>query len=214
LEQCPPEDSDPRANASTDQPGDGRSDRWGSLERRQNGDRREQPTSIWDSIASARRRRHGRRAGEQEGTYVDRFHRRDVVLLVVIFVLNIFDALFTLLWLQRGGGEGNPFMAWMLEVGDWAFLAQKCFVVGVWLLLLIAHKNFRLARLGLWSAASLYSLLLLYHFALITSGVEPSSGGWDPDAARLEQTREQGGDRGLDPQWARPQAHSAKPGGV
>jgi hypothetical protein len=180
--------------------------RWPEADRRVLPDRRLAPTPFWSAFLGLRRRRHGRRAGERDGIYVDRFARRDVALVVAILVLNIFDAFFTLIWLQRGGAEGNPVMAWVLEQGDGLFLVQKCFVVSIWLLLLVVHKNFRAARLGLWSLAAIYSLLILYHFALIGSGVDPRHGPGHGTAVASEEPGQQRGHRGLDPQRALPEA--------
>ena len=87
---------------------------------------------------------------------------------MAVLLLNILDALFTMLWLQRGGTEANPIMAWLLEIGNSAFLVQKCLIVGLWLVLLLVHKNFRIARVGLWALTGVYSLLLLYHLFLIS----------------------------------------------
>ena len=136
-------------------------------------DRRSRPTSPWSSLTGRRRRTTSRRADEAENTYVDRFTGQDMALLVSILLLNLSDAFFTLLWVQRGGTEANPFMAFMLELGDGFFLAQKCFMVGIWLIILIVHKNFRLARIGLFSLAALYLLLLAGHLSLLSHGVDP-----------------------------------------
>ena len=143
------------------------------VERRSGRDRRERPTSALAGLAARGRRKRGRRAGESERIYVDRFTRGDVALLLGIFILNIFDAFFTMLWLQRGGGEANPFMAYLLEMGEEVFLVQKCIVVGIWLIVLLVHKNFRLARIGLYSLAGVYTLLVIGHFALITGDIDP-----------------------------------------
>jgi len=186
-------------------------------DRRLSVDRRSVPTSAWSGLLGHRRRKRGRRDGESEDTYVDAFSRRGVLLLVVIFVLNICDAFFTMIWLQRGGGEANPFMNWLLGLGDNAFLIQKCFIVGLWLLLLLVHKNFRLARIGLWSAFGVYSLLILYHLALMASGVDPAARSREAAAqerARLEQSSEQSGHGALDPQWSRAETERDEPGGA
>ena len=145
-------------------------------DRRRGLDRRRSPTPPWAAFLGFRRRRAGRRSGEDERIYVDRFTLGDVLLLVGILVLNVFDAFFTLIWLQRGGAEGNPVMAWVLEYGNGLFLAEKSLMVGAWLLLLVIHKNFRFAGVGLWSLAAIYSLLILYHLALIVSGIDPRHG--------------------------------------
>ena len=142
---------------------------WPHVDRRKTEDRRTRPTRGWDSFFH-RRRRTGRRRGENEDIYVDVFRKRDVALLLGIFVLNILDAFFTLRWLQMGGGEGNPLMDQLIKTSDLLFLFQKCVVVGLWLVILMAHKNFRIARLGLWAAFVLYVFILIYHFVLQSMG--------------------------------------------
>jgi hypothetical protein len=189
-----------------------------SVERRRSPDRRHGPTPFWSAFSGRRRRRHGRRVGEGHDIYVDAFHRSDVLILVGIFVLNIFDALFTLIWLQRGGAEANPVMARLLELGgDHAFLIQKCFVVGVWLLILVVHKNFRIARLGLWCMLALYSLLILFHFALLASGADPVTGSLPEQAGaaseRSDEARQERRNGALHAQAARPEAHASEADG-
>lgn len=136
------------------------------VERRSGADRRGAPTRGWDSLFGFHRRRHGRRRGERENIYVDAYSRSDVVLTIGVLVLNILDAFFTLRWLDMGGSEGNPLMEMLIRANDMLFLLQKCVVVGLWLVLLTVHKNFRIARIGLWGACILYTGILFYHFAL------------------------------------------------
>jgi hypothetical protein len=134
-------------------------------ERRGRGDRRSRPTRPWDSLRGWNRRREARRQAEAQ-VYVDVFKARDGLLLIAIFLLNLLDAGFTLVYLSKGGTEANPAMAQLLSIGSYAFLAQKCAVVAVWLLFLTVHKNFRVARYGLWSLLALYAGVLAYHFLL------------------------------------------------
>jgi len=162
---------------SVDTPSSPRSATWTGRERRRRSDRRSGPTSglaAWLGLGP-RRRRSGRRTGETENTYVDLYSRRDLMLLMGVFVLNVFDAFFTLRWLQMGGGEGNPIMHAALERGPRVFLFQKCLVVGLWLVLLIAHKNFRIARHGLWMLLGFYGAVFVYHFVLQAGGFAPRS---------------------------------------
>jgi hypothetical protein len=146
---------------------------WPHVERRSTTDRRNAPTGWLSHPFGRGRRKAGRRAGERDNIYVDVYSRGDVLILLCIFLLNIGDAVFTLLWLQRGGGEGNPVMQAMLDIGVGAFLFQKCIIVGIWLLILTAHRNYRAARLGLWSTLSVYTLLIVYHLVLVGFDVEP-----------------------------------------
>jgi hypothetical protein len=145
---------------------------WPTVDRRSGSDRRARPTRFWDSLLGRRRRFGGRRAGEQGDVYVDRFGRGDVLLVLGIFALNIFDAFCTLIWLQRGGSEGNPLMDLAIQAGNSVFLFQKCVVAGLWLLVLLVHKNFRIARVGLWVLLGVYGTLAAYH-AFLAMFAEP-----------------------------------------
>ena len=144
---------------------------WSGRDRRSS-DRRNRPTAPWKDLFTPLRRARGRRAADRSG-YVDRYSKQDVALLFAIFLLNIADAFMTMLWLHRGGGEANPIMAFFLDIGPFAFLAQKCLVVGFWLILLLVHKNFRLARIGLYASFAVYALLLVVHFGIVAFDVEP-----------------------------------------
>lgn len=139
---------------------------------RRTADRRLEPTRPWRFGRSRARRRGGRRTDDASG-YVDRYTRRDVLLLLTVFLLNVGDAFFTMLWLARGGQEANPIMDFFLDIGPGAFLAQKCLVVGFWLVVLVAHKNFRFARIGLYATLVVYGLLMIVHFGIIAFDVQP-----------------------------------------
>lgn len=139
---------------------------------RRNADRRLQPTRPWIGTMGPLRRTHGRRKSDHSG-YVDRYSRRDVALILTIFVMNVGDAFFTMLWLDRGGKEANPVMDFFLDIGPGAFLIQKCIVVGIWLVALLVHKNFRFARIGLYISFAAYAVLMVIHFGIIALGIDP-----------------------------------------
>jgi Domain of unknown function (DUF5658) len=101
------------------------------------------------------------------------YTRSDAILIIGIFLLNVADAFMTMMWLNRGGREANPIMDFLLDIGPGAFIAQKCFIVGFWLLILLVHKNFRFARLGLYAALAVYALLIVLHFGIIALGITP-----------------------------------------
>ena len=63
------------------------------------------------------RRRGGRRDGERQGIYVDRYTRLESVLIGWIAGAAVADLALTLLHLSQGGEEANPLMAWFLHVG-------------------------------------------------------------------------------------------------
>ena len=134
-------------------------------ERRAGSCRRARSTGALDFLRGHRRRSGGRR-GSDVSLYVDRYGRRDVAVVAGIFVLNLLDAFFTINWLLIGGAEANPLMDSLLRVSWTAFVYEKILVVGFSLVILIVHKNFRLAQIGLWLLGIVYGALLLYHVLL------------------------------------------------
>jgi len=112
------------------------------------------------------RRRDARRDEEREGSYVDLYPRSVVLILVWVVLMNAADSYFTLVHLQRGGTELNPIADALLRKGMIPFVAVKSLLVALALLVLCLHKNFRVARAGLWVAGGAYSLLVLYHLFL------------------------------------------------
>jgi hypothetical protein len=130
-------------------------------------DRREAPTrrisrySFWGG-----QRRLVRRSDEKEGSFVDRYSTRLWFMILWVSLMNVADSYFTLVHLQNGGIELNPVAAWLLETGRTRFVFYKTLLIGLALVVLCVHKNFFLARVGLWTATATYTALLLYHLSL------------------------------------------------
>jgi len=113
------------------------------------------------------RRRGGRRSGEEAHSFVDQYGLEMWGLLAWVALMNACDSFFTLLHLQEGAIELNPVAAWMLTAGRVGFVALKSILITLPLVVLCLHKNFPLARLGLWLAASVYTALVAYHIWLL-----------------------------------------------
>lgn len=147
---------------------------WPYAERRGGGDRRERSTpllsrfSFWGGARLA-----GRRRGERDNIYVDRYDRRDVGGVVVVLVLNILDAWLTLLYLGYGGTEANPVARVLLEWGTPWFLGAKSLLVTACLLFLAVHKTFRCVRPALRVLIWFYGGLLAYHLWLQAWAILP-----------------------------------------
>ena len=130
-------------------------------------DRRAAPTprisrySLWGG-----RRRSPRRTEESEGTFVDLYGPRIFLAVLWIALMNVGDSFFTLVHLQAGGVELNPVARVLLQAGRWNFVFTKSILIGLALVVLAIHKNFNLARIGLWTAAGTYTCLVLYHLML------------------------------------------------
>jgi hypothetical protein len=94
------------------------------------------------------------------------FRRRDLLLVLVILVLNILDAAFTLDYLQKGGTEANPVASRLIEAGENWFVYAKCILVTLCLVFLMLHKTFKYVRAALLFLLSFYGILLAYHIYL------------------------------------------------
>jgi hypothetical protein len=81
----------------------------------------------------------------------------------IITACSILDALFTLLYLERGGNEANPLMALALNLGVTTFVGLKMGLTGIGTVLLALHQNFRLGLRGLYGIVLIYLFLLVYH---------------------------------------------------
>jgi hypothetical protein len=130
-------------------------------------DRRERPTvrlSRWSLLGG--RRHEPRRAAEIENSFVDVYGHGLLLAVLWIALMNAADSFFTIVHLQNGGTEVNPIAEVLLQSGRSTFVLVKEAVISLALLVLCLHKNFHLARLGLWTAAVAYTGLLAYHLLL------------------------------------------------
>ena len=132
-------------------------------------DRRKRPTPRFSryTLFGGRRRSGGRREGENDGAFVDQYSGRLVIAMLWIAAMNSLDSFFTLLHLQSGGIELNPVADAMLATGRLGFVASKSLLIIIPLVVLTLHKNFPLARAGIWTAAGAYTLLVGYHLTLL-----------------------------------------------
>jgi hypothetical protein len=134
-------------------------------------DRRAQPTRRLSRYAIfGGRRRSVRRDEEREGSFVDVHGTRLWCMVLWVVLMNLGDSFFTLLHLQAGGIELNPIAQALLRTGRESFVFTKSFLIGLALIVLVIHKNFILARLGLWTAVGTYTLLVAYHLLLFGIG--------------------------------------------
>ena len=130
-------------------------------------DRRTVPTQRLSRYAwFGGRRRDVRREEEHEGSFVDLYGLPLFCAVLWVALMNLGDSFFTLIHLQAGGIELNPVAKGLLEMGRWNFVFIKSLLIGLALVVLTVHKNFFLARIGLWMAAGTYTLLVLYHLSL------------------------------------------------
>lgn len=123
------------------------------------------------------RRRGGRRDGESERIYVDRPGALVIVSFLVLTVLSIADACFTLYELSLGATEANPVMQAALELGNGPFVVIKTIVTLVGAGFLALHKNWPLGRRCLAVGVIGYAALTVYHVYGVFLGGLPAATG-------------------------------------
>ncbi len=134
---------------------------------RRGADRRGRPTPRLSRFSlGGGRRRVVRREDEREGSFVDLHGVRLWGLVLWVALMNVGDSYFTLVHLQAGGIELNPVAAALLQSGRFGFVFTKSVLIALALVVLAVHKNFFLARIGLWTATATYTLLVVYHLSL------------------------------------------------
>lgn len=94
------------------------------------------------------------------------------VLILIILVLNTYDAFSTYIMVKSGViEEANPVMAYWIDVNPWVFFIVKClFLVPLCLILLFKNKENNLSKLGvivlfiLFTAVTMMHNYILYHY--------------------------------------------------
>lgn len=96
--------------------------------------------------------------------------------VIVIFVLSILDAVFTLTWIKAGlAVEANPILGRLLEKGDFAFVSTKIFLTGAGCIFLLwARTKSRFAERAIIGAMILYVLVTLYHLIGAVHSIDAS----------------------------------------
>ena len=83
---------------------------------------------------------------------------------VLLFALNLLDALLTIVWVRSGvATEGNQLMATLLDIGNGPFLGVKIAIGFLAAIVLLRWRNRRLARYGLTLALAVYIGLMGVH---------------------------------------------------
>ncbi len=129
--------------------------------------RRIQPTPVVSRFWLRGRRRGGRREGETENIYVDRYEPYEIFLVAGVLVLSILDMIFTIIHLNVGGIEANPVMVWVLGIGGQPlFIVVKLASTLIGLFVLLIHVRFTRVRPLLTFAFLLYAGIFVFHIYL------------------------------------------------
>lgn len=105
-----------------------------------------------------------RQADGQKFLYLDYYGTVTLIAILIILLLSITDAYFTLYLLSHGSDELNPVMAYFLRLGPTSFIVAKHLITSVSILGLLFIQHTRLFKIKL-SANFLY-FAIIFIFAL------------------------------------------------
>ena len=95
------------------------------------------------------------------------------LVVVALLVLNLLDAVFTLVWVEAGiAEEANLLLEGILSQSAIGFMTVKMALVSLGVLLLWRHRDRRLAVAGLVVACVAYHSLLVYHLGIAVATFE------------------------------------------
>jgi hypothetical protein len=149
-------------------------------DRRNQSDRRQEPTSPWAAFPPAGQRMKNRRVEEHRRPYyTDRFSPAIFAAVLLLIVATLVDAGLTIYVLDGGGSEANPLMGRLLNHSIEAFVIGKYLLTVVGLPVLLIFRNHYLfgtqLRVGhlIPASVALYAVLIGYQVILIDQRI-----GW------------------------------------
>ena len=140
---------------------------WPDRDRRCGKDRRQKKRTEFRYFLINGRRESARR--EEDKTrifFFDRYNQRIFTAITAILMLSIFDALLTLILIERGSSELNPVMAFFLEYGPLPFIIAKYLLTSFGVVVLLIFKNVFINKLNMYTH-SLFSCVILVFSTVI-----------------------------------------------
>jgi len=121
-------------------------------ERRTGKDRRkDKRAQIKYFLVNGRREGFRREEDRTRAFFFDRYNQRIFAAITAILMLSIFDALLTLILIDRGSSELNPVMAYFLEYGPLPFVVAKYLLTSFGVVILLIFKNVFLDRISIYT---------------------------------------------------------------
>ena len=125
---------------------------WPNHERRCGEDRRSNNLSQLRYFLANGRREMARREKDQTRLFFfDRYNQKIFAAITAILMLSIFDALLTLILIERGSSELNPVMAYFLEYGPLPFIITKYLLTSFGIVILLVFKNVFINKINLYT---------------------------------------------------------------
>ncbi len=129
-------------------------------ERRSGKDRRRNCKAQFKYFLVNGRREMARRDEDRTRSFFfDRYNQRMFAAITAILMLSIFDALLTLILIERGSSELNPVMAYFLEHGPMSFIVAKYLLTSLGVVILLIFKNVFIKKINMYTH-SLFSCVI------------------------------------------------------
>jgi hypothetical protein len=119
------------------------------------------------------KRRRGDRRGDHsdENVYVDVYGPKILLGAIAVMIFCVLDAFFTLILIERGASEINPFMALMLEIDEMWFYVSKYLITAICVIWIVMHKQFDFfgfkGRHIMAGALAAYMVLITYQVSML-----------------------------------------------
>ncbi len=117
-------------------------------------------------MLSGRRQSIRRRTDRKTHLYVDLYGHHLLLSILLIILLSIFDAYFTIFHLERGAREINPFMDFLIGYGNIYFFAIKYILTALGLFVLCIYKSLSVARIIIICILFFYLTVFANHLLL------------------------------------------------
>ena len=105
------------------------------------------------------RRQQARRQVDRDRVlYMDRYSKPVFRLIVLILLLSVLDAFFTLLLIDHGAVELNPLMAFYLNIGPTPFVVVKYSLTSLSIFVLLVYSNRAIKSLKIYTR-SVFSII-------------------------------------------------------
>jgi hypothetical protein len=137
-------------------------------DRRNGRDRRQKPTKPFTRYMLFGRRRTIRRGADRKtNVYVDLYGHSILLFLLLIVLLSIFDAYFTIFHVEQGAQEINPFMNFLIGHGSITFFAIKYILTALGIVLLCIYQSLPITRTIIVCVFFFYLTVFANHIFLI-----------------------------------------------
>jgi len=117
-------------------------------------------------LANGRRETARRDEDQTRLFFFDRYNQKIFAAITAILMLSVFDALLTLILIERGASELNPVMAYFLEYGPLPFLIAKYLLTSFGIVILLIFKNVFINKINMVTQ-SLFSCVIFAFSSVI-----------------------------------------------